>query len=160
MSDDNDLQAYLEGDARQQDAAALRLDRSAVEAGQMSPAAFRKAWPQEPVPESPWTLPDVLRLSPSPVSYEPVPICYHPRAELEVHRSRPAYRRRREHGGRLRIRRTHGLPFHVLRCPDCRMWAGQVAVPGQVVAMRLPPVPLTTVTTTQRNRNADKEGPR
>lgn len=42
--DFNDLQAYLEGDARQQDAAALRLDRRAVESGRLSVSRFRETW--------------------------------------------------------------------------------------------------------------------
>lgn len=151
--DYNDLQAYLEGDARQQDAAMLRLDRRAVEAGQMSVAVFRRLHPDGggedmPVPGG------VLRLLPSQVSYEQVPICWHPNAAESVSwdPSRATYRKTWT-GGRLRVRRCRPVSFRVLRCPDCRTWAGQVEIPGLVTDLRLPPCLLPTTGATPRVDN-------
>lgn len=149
--DYNDLQTYLEGDTVQAAAAAVRLDRRAVESGQMSLALFLyqhpDAWPH-PVPGG------VMKgLLPSPLSYDPLPLCPHPRAATELHAGRTTYRRRRESTGRLRLRRGRSVPWVVLRCPDCRTWAGQVEIPGLVTDLRLPPcvVPTTPGTPDARN---------
>jgi hypothetical protein len=73
-SDANDLQEYLEGGSRQQDAAALRMDRRLCATGQMTIARFRELHPELFREESP-----ILHLDPEPVRPEPR-FCHHPDA--------------------------------------------------------------------------------
>jgi hypothetical protein len=223
--DFNDLQAYLEGDPRQQDAAALRLDRRALASGQMTLAGFRElhpeliwpdpvvnlaaaaavpleAWPeprfchhpaattnamlgsgllvqcpdcgaqeQAPFPRTPvlppTRLPDVIDVAAllDRARTDPPLWCHHPGAVTETHHRTDGarFQRRREASGRLRLRRYAspggGLPFHVLRCPDCSMWTGQVVEPGLQVRLYLPPCPLLTTDATPSGCNGDAPCP-